>query len=142
MSQNIGDVPFTDLLLPRSEQEAAETEWPVYVTQPGFAFTFNPIMRDNFQGIKTLRLAHGKKFKMGKLKDSTTLDDAQCAALVGALSRNLALIQGPPGTGKSFCERVEIHLMWFLGKSFVAVQLVKVLLNSRVEAEMNPIICM
>lgn len=34
-------------------------------------------------------------------------------------------MQGPPGTGKSF----------------VAVQAVKVLLNSREEAEMNPIIC-
>lgn len=125
MSKNIGDIPFTDLLLPRVEQEAATTAWPLYATQPGFAFRFDPIMKPGISEGNTLQLAQGTTFNMDALKDTTILDEAQCSALVGALSRNLALMQGPPGTGKSF----------------VAVQMVKVLLNSRVKAEMNPIIC-
>jgi hypothetical protein len=59
-----------------------------------------------------------------KLKQSTTLDEGQCEALVVALSREFALIQGPPGTGKSH----------------VGIQLVRVLLANKAKASLGPII--
>ena len=115
------EVPFSDMLLPNQEPGPVQTSWPAYATQPQFAFNLNPIVVKG----EPLLLQQDKVFDFNSLKERSTLDDAQCKALVGALSRNLALIQGPPGTGKSF----------------IAVQAVKIMLGCREEAEMNPIIC-
>ena len=115
------DVPFSDLLLHDSNMRIGKTAWPAYATQPGFYFDFAPIAAKG----DPLRLSRNRAVDTSVLKARTTLDDAQCTALVGALSRNLALMQGPPGTGKSF----------------VAIQVVKVLLESRMRAQMNPIVC-
>ena len=115
------DVPFAHLLLPGVEEESRETAWPAYATQPGFAFDLGSIARDG----NHLYLSRNTAFDPSVLKARTTLDDAQCSALIGALSRDLALMQGPPGTGKSF----------------VAIQAVKILLECRQRARLNPIIC-
>ena len=120
MSSHV-EVPFSEMLLPNHEPGPVQTAWPAYATQPQFAFDLGPIVADG----EPLYLRQSEKFDFKSLKERSTLDDAQCKALVGALSRNLALIQGPPGTGKSY----------------IAVQAVKVLLERREEAEMNPIIC-
>ena len=114
-------IPFSDVLLPDSELDSRCLEWPAYATQPGFAFDLGPITQDAGH----LYLSRDRDFDRAALKSRTSLDDAQCNALIGALSRNLALIQGPPGTGKSY----------------VAIQAVKVLLECRLRAELNPIIC-
>ncbi|SLM41380.1 Zinc finger, NF-X1-type [Lasallia pustulata] len=122
------DFPFSDFLAASASTsgsnadvpQSVEIPPPAYALKRGFSFNLGAIAGD-----KTLRLAEGQRFDMDMLKKSTSLDDAQCHALVNALRRSLALIQGPPGTGKSY----------------VAVQLVKVLLASRREAEMGPIIC-
>ena len=120
MSRHV-EVPFSNLLLPNRESDPVQTCWPAYATQPHFAFDLGPIVTEG----EPLYLQQNVAFDLNSLKDRSTLDDAQCEALVGALSRNLALVQGPPGTGKSY----------------IAVQAVKVLLKCREEAEMNPIIC-
>ena len=114
-------VPFSEMLLPNQIPGSGQTSWPAYATQPCFAFDLSPIL---VQG-EPLYLQQDEAFDFRSLKERSTLDDAQCKALVGALSRNLALVQGPPGTGKSY----------------IAVQAVKVLLACREKAEMNPIIC-
>lgn len=122
------DVPFAQFLAPSASILDIDAEVPQFVEIPppayalkrGFLFNLGTIAKD-----KTLRLGEGQRFEMDVLRESTSLDNAQCYALVNALRRSLALIQGPPGTGKSY----------------VAVQLVKVLLVSRKEAEMGPIIC-
>ncbi|TKA79542.1 hypothetical protein B0A49_00387 [Cryomyces minteri] len=57
--------------------------------------------------------------------ETSSLDESQAGALVDALSRGLALIQGPPGTGKSY----------------TGVALIKVLLDSKAEADLGPIVC-
>ena len=122
------DVPFAQFLAPSASSsdlntdvpQSVEIPPPAYALKRGFSFNLGTITRG-----ETLRLAEGQRFEMDMLRRSTSLDDAQCIALVNALRRSLALIQGPPGTGKSY----------------VAVQLVKVLLASRREAEMGPIIC-
>ena len=115
------EVPFSEMLLPSEQPDSVQVPWPAYATQPNFAFDLSPIVF----GKEPLFLQQNKVFDLDSLKERSTLDDAQCKALVGALSRNLALVQGPPGTGKSY----------------IAVQAVKVLLKCREEAEMNPIIC-
>lgn len=101
-------IPFSQLLLPDSDETNTRLIWPAYATQPGFVFNLTSITQDKTD----LYLSQDRAFDDATLKSRTTLDAAQCNALIGALSRNLALVQGPPGTGKSY----------------VAVQAVKVLL--------------
>lgn len=119
-----GDIPFRNLIAPVvTDGEALDyTELgpPGYASQLGFTFDLHPIT-----GNHALTLDPLKTFESTSLMQHTTLDEAQCKALVNALSRSLALIQGPPGTGKSY----------------VAVQIVKVLLAKRQRAEMGPIVC-
>lgn len=120
MSKHV-EVPFSDMLLPNQESGPVQTSWPAYATQPQFAFDLSPIVAEG----EPLYVQQNEAFDFNSLKERSTLDDAQCKALVGALSRNLALVQGPPGTGKSY----------------ITVQAVKVLLECREKAEMKPIIC-
>lgn len=120
MSRHV-EVPFSEMLLANDAPGPVLPSWPAYATQPHFAFDVSPILA----GGEPLYLKRDRAFDFNGLKERSSLDDAQCKALVGALSRNLALVQGPPGTGKSF----------------IAVQAVKILLKCREQAEMNPIIC-
>lgn len=60
------------------------------------------------------------------LQQGTTLDHGQYEALFAALTREYALIQGPPGTDKSY----------------VGVQLVRVLLENKKKADLGPILVM
>ena len=115
------EVPFADVLLRDTTARTRQIVWPLYANQPGFYFDLGPITTLG----EPLRLSRNGEFDVSTLKARTTLDGAQCSALVGALSRDLALIQGPPGTGKSF----------------VAIQVVKILLECRIRAQLNPIVC-
>ena len=119
MSRNV-EIPFSEMLLPNHIPGPVQASWPAYARQPHFAFDLSPILVKG----EPLYLQQDKAFDFRSLKERSTLDDSQCKALVGALSRNLALVQGPPGTGKSY----------------IAVQAVKVLLACREKAEMSPII--
>ena len=120
------DVPFTELIaLPVSAngsilQGMADVPLPAYATQPGFSFNLGAIANG-----EPLRFVPGQRFNIDTLTARTSLDNAQALALVNGLSRSLALCQGPPGTGKSY----------------VAVQMVKILLECRERAELGPIIC-
>ncbi|KAG8528996.1 uncharacterized protein KY384_006685 [Bacidia gigantensis] len=118
------DIAFPSKLCPEAavRPEDKEAQWPRYTHQPRFAFDLKTILQDR----ESLLLQKGEPFDIEALKKRSTLDGAQCRALVGALCKDFALIQGPPGTGKSY----------------VAVQLVKVLLQHRKQAEMRPIIIM
>lgn len=116
-----GEIPFAEHLTPGSGSKNGLLSWPRYATQPGFYYSLDSISKD----YKGPDLKYGTDFNIDDLRDQTSLDDAQCKALISALSRNFALIQGPPGTGKSY----------------VAVQAVKILLDCREEANLNPIIC-
>ena len=116
------NIPFAGLLAPQmsTPDEEKEVQLPRYCQQPRFAFDLNCILK----GADPLLLRDATTFDLEKLMKRSTLDQAQAEALVQALLRNLALIQGPPGTGKSY----------------VAVQMVKVLLHHRQRAQMGPII--
>lgn len=116
-----GEVPFAEHLASNSESTKPTTAWPRYATQPGFYYSLDPISKEK----NAPRLKQAEPYNIGDILGQTSLDEAQCKALIHALSNNLALIQGPPGTGKSY----------------VAVQAVKILLHCRKKAHLNPIIC-
>ena len=126
MSKNFQDVPFSQLiaLSPESgeggEQGMADIPPPTYALQRGFSFNLGAISKG-----APLRLQVGTRFNSQDLMAQTSLDVTQCQALINGLTRSFALIQGPPGTGKSF----------------VAVQMVRVLLASRTQADLGPIVC-
>ena len=117
-----GNTPFSGLLAPQVSTPAIEkaTQPPRYSRQPHFTFDLESILTAEHP----LLLRDIASADFDQLLERSTLDKAQAGALVRALLRDLALIQGPPGTGKSF----------------VAVQMVKVLLQRRVKAQMGPII--
>lgn len=124
MSRSL-DVPFSDYLAPAhnttaTSGEVAEIPPPEYALGRGFRFDLSSIASGT-----SLKLSPQERFDIHDLDRNSSLDLAQCNALVSALTKRLALIQGPPGTGKSY----------------VAVQLVKVLLAHRERVDMGPIIC-
>lgn len=124
MSRSL-DIPFSEYLAPAATMPAtsgtvAEIPAPQYALVRGFQFDLSSITNGAF-----LKLSPQERFDVTSLESNSTLDLAQCNALVSALTRSLALIQGPPGTGKSY----------------VAVQLVKILLAHREIADLGPIIC-
>ncbi|KAF4979928.1 hypothetical protein FZEAL_3970 [Fusarium zealandicum] len=96
---------------------------PLYARKAGFVFSLDCIARD---GHKDLHLdpASPETINLQGLEDATGLDHGQCLGLVGALTREYALIQGPPGTGKSY----------------LGVQIIRVLLAAREQAELGPIL--
>ena len=117
------DLPFSDLLAPESaavlgEQQVAP---PNYASQKKFKFNLRSIVA----GEDLMLSAKDSSFDFQRLRDQSSLDDTQARALVGALTRSLALIQGPPGTGKSY----------------TGVAIIKVLLDNRQRAKLGPIIC-
>lgn len=125
--------PFRDLVLPdrRLTQEPTEEATlsvgpPLYARHADFEFSLHAILKDD--GTSGLVVNPGAHFdrrqKIEELKTKTTLDDGQCDALLGALTREFALIQGPPGTGKSH----------------VGVQIMRVLQTCRNYADLGPIV--
>lgn len=117
-----GNTPFSGLLAPQVSTPALEkaVQAPRYSRQPQFTFDLETLL----SGTDPLLLRDIASIDFDQLLERSTLDKAQAGALVRALLRDLALIQGPPGTGKSF----------------VAVQMVKVLLQRREKAQMGPIV--
>ncbi|KAH0564872.1 hypothetical protein GP486_001741 [Trichoglossum hirsutum] len=118
------EIPFSALLAPSDDGKLGSAEFtpPAYSLQRGFRFNLSAITSG-----ANLALSPSEPFDgvLRELKQHSTLDDAQCSALVHGLTNSLALIQGPPGTGKSY----------------VGVKTVKVLLDNRKEAKLGPIIC-
>ncbi|KPI35054.1 NFX1-type zinc finger-containing protein 1 [Cyphellophora attinorum] len=116
------DVPFADLIASQTGQAHLDLDTPPdYARLPNFAFDLSVLV----SGQHALRFVPGQAFDFDTLGKHSTLDAAQQAAIIDALSHRLALIQGPPGTGKSFC----------------GVVLIKVLLANKKQGKLGPIIC-
>ncbi|KAF8433609.1 hypothetical protein BGX38DRAFT_1136480 [Terfezia claveryi] len=129
-------VPFSKLLAPEGNsadsQPSAdpvnpthiEVPPPLYLTKGNITLDLSVILEDKY---KHVSLTHSIRnpCSMAQLQEYTTLDRGQCEALIGGLTRELALIQGPPGTGKSY----------------VGVQLCKVLLHNNGKLKLGPIVC-
>lgn len=121
MSAKIEDVPFADLITHGHTRNDSPMEAPQYAARPGFRFDLSTLLTED----GSLWYRPGQPFDLKDLETRTTLDSAQAASLIAALSRRLALIQGPPGTGKSF----------------TGVKIIKALLTNRKAAKLGPIIC-
>ncbi|KAL9027440.1 MAG: hypothetical protein Q9196_004037 [Gyalolechia fulgens] len=115
------DLPFSQFIAP-DVQRAASVKIPApgYSRKPGFVFNL-----ETLAGGEQISMRPGQPFDDTKLREKSTLDDAQRIATLNALSSCLALIQGPPGTGKSY----------------TGVAIIKALLKNRAAAKLGPIIC-
>jgi len=127
-------VPFPQLIAPEGNKstghpvEDSERKGFIKVAPPTYmrgdcTLDLSVLMKKGVRGSLTHSVNH--PCSIPTLQDLTTLDKGQCEALLGGLTRQLALIQGPPGTGKSY----------------VGVQLVRVLLHNRLKLDLGPIIC-
>ncbi|KAJ5999068.1 hypothetical protein N7451_006878 [Penicillium sp. IBT 35674x] len=124
--QKVADVSMSEFLAPHDVNSLSllvDVPPPVYATTPGFSFDLKCLMDDN----TSLEVHHSQPVQMERLKQHSTLDNAQAEALVSTLQRRIGLIQGPPGTGKSY----------------TGVALIKVLLanKKKVTKGLGPIIC-
>ncbi|RPB18740.1 P-loop containing nucleoside triphosphate hydrolase protein [Terfezia boudieri ATCC MYA-4762] len=129
-------VPFSKLLAPEgnsvdnqpspdpAKPTQIEVPPPLYFTKGNITLDLSVILKDSY---KHVSLTHSirRPCSMAQLQTYTTLDRGQCEALIGGLTRELALIQGPPGTGKSY----------------VGVQLCKILLHNNGKLKLGPIVC-
>ncbi|KAJ5538073.1 hypothetical protein N7494_007552 [Penicillium frequentans] len=124
--QKVAEVSMSEFLAPHDLNSLSllvDVPPPVYTTTPGFSFDLKCLMDDN----TSLQVRHSQPVEMERLKQHSTLDNAQAEALVSTLQRRIGLIQGPPGTGKSY----------------TGVALIKVLLanKKKVTKGLGPIIC-
>ncbi|CAI7659292.1 unnamed protein product [Penicillium palitans] len=119
-------IPMSEFLAPNIDNQLSllvDVPPPVYAAGAEFSFDLSCLMRDG----SSLKVQHSKPVDLERLREQSTLDDAQALALVRTLQRRIGLIQGPPGTGKSF----------------TGVALIKVLLanKAKVKKGLGPIIC-
>lgn len=131
-----GGVPFSRLIAPEgnggNDQPTADpanptqvlVPPPLYLTKRNISLDLSVILKKDAQNI-TLSHSIARPCSIAQLQANTTLDLGQCEALIGGLSRELALIQGPPGTGKSY----------------VGLQLCKILLHNNQKLRLGPIVC-
>lgn len=120
-------LPFRQWIVPdRSAEQYMDVPPPLYARNPGFAFSLKPILLCNDAAPPRIdnKAVSNDKELLANMSAKTGLDLGQCDALTAALTREFAFIQGPPGTGKSY----------------LGVKLMKVLLNSKDEADLGPII--
>ncbi|KAJ4199315.1 hypothetical protein NW759_016141 [Fusarium solani] len=114
-------IPFKALLASsESSLSEIEIEPPQYARQAGFTFDLSCLTNDNAPFTMDPRRPPTPSI----LTSQSTLDPTQSAALLNTLSRELSLIQGPPG----------------IGKSYTGEKIVKVLLDSRKQAKLGPIL--
>ncbi|KAF4468731.1 NFX1-type zinc finger-containing 1 [Fusarium albosuccineum] len=96
---------------------------PLYARKAGFVFPLGCITKNEHSSL-VLDPTSPETMDLQELEDATGLDHGQCLGLLGALTREYALVQGPPGTGKSY----------------LGVKLLRVLLGVKEQAELGPIL--
>lgn len=119
MSEKL-DLPFAEWIAPDDAKSAVSVlKSPAYARHPYFEYNLSTVASGS-----DLHFRPGEYFDREALQAETTLDSAQQASVLHALSSELALIQGPPGTGKSY----------------TGISLVRVLLDSCQDIESGPIL--
>lgn len=99
---------------------------PKYARRPSFSFSLDSITEDKHSLTLNPTAPGNLATLIQSLEGHTILDHGQCQALLVALTREYALIQRPTG----------------MGKSYVGVQLVKVLLANKPKANLGLILIM
>ncbi|CAG8458390.1 7466_t:CDS:10 [Acaulospora morrowiae] len=124
------DFPFAMYFATKMEGDmsniVANVDPPIYSRAPGFKFDLSVLLGGsvNRRLLLDVRNRRSENDAIEDLKARTTLDETQAQALVSALSREVALIEGPPGTGKTF----------------IGVQIMRVLLANRKSSKIGPIL--
>jgi len=129
--QRLGYMPFDRWIVPArhdgppSAKVYHNIQPPLYARHAGFSFPLKTITEKEDDGLSVDSTAScDDNDLLEKMEVKTSLDRAQCRALLAALTREFAFIQGPPGTGKSF----------------LGLQLMKVLLDIRRTAKLGPVL--
>ncbi|CAD6574519.1 MAG: hypothetical protein ASARMPRED_006796 [Alectoria sarmentosa] len=129
--QRSSRLPFRQWILPdrvatyNDRPKAFDVPPPLYTRSSGFRFSLQPILKDAGDEFAIdPRSPPDDINTIGELERRTNLDRGQCQALAAALTREFAFIQGPPGTGKSY----------------LGVQLLRVLLASKMKADLGPVV--
>ncbi|SCV33448.1 uncharacterized protein FFB14_04511 [Fusarium fujikuroi] len=115
-------IAFQQWILP-SPPEDRIVAIPGYARRLDFNFSLRCITKDKAVDV-SLDPKEPQNLSIEELEEATGLDAGQCRGLVGAPTREYALIQGPPGTGKSY----------------LGVQLLRVLLAAKQKAHLGPIL--
>ena len=119
MSEKL-DLPFAEWIAPNdSKSTESVLESPAYARGSRFRYDLNTAASGS-----EFFFSPGEYFDHDALQAETTLDPAQQASVLHALSSELALIQGPPGTGKSY----------------TGISLIRILLDSCQDIESGPIL--
>ncbi|CAG8548421.1 10476_t:CDS:10, partial [Dentiscutata heterogama] len=121
------NLPFEKYLAPQVIENSsyAFVDPPTYARAPGFEFDLSVILEDKTkQLILNVVDTSSHKAVIQNLKELSRLDESQAQSLVYSLCREIALIEGPPGTGKTF----------------VGVELMRVLLANRKTTNIGPIL--
>lgn len=115
------DLPFAQFIaLDTQYARDVDIPAPAYSRTPSFSFNLETLARE-----EQLRLTPEQPFDDTTLHEKSTLDDMQQLSIINALRSYLALIQGSLG----------------IGKSYIDVAIIKVLLKNRNAAKLEPIIC-
>ncbi|KAG8674221.1 hypothetical protein FPOAC1_000185 [Fusarium poae] len=115
-------IAFQQWILPSAAEDRSVTT-PAYARRLDFTFSLRTIAKDKATDL-ALDPELPENLDIEELERATGLDQGQCHGLIGALTREYALIQGPPGTGKSY----------------LGVQLLRVLLAAKQKAHLGPIV--
>jgi hypothetical protein len=97
---------------------------PLYARNAGFGFDLAPILRSGSPGLTFYPTSSDVAETVALLQARSSLDHGQSEALVAALNHELVLSQGPPGCGKSF----------------LGVQLMRILVHNKARARLGPIL--
>lgn len=125
--QRSSRLPFRQWILPDrlSASNDLDIPPPLYARGVGFKFSMKPILKDpNGELNVQARTLINSDATVDDLQALTSLDRGQCYALLAALTHEFVLCQGPPGTGKSY----------------LGVKLMQVLIASKAEADLGPVI--
>jgi hypothetical protein len=129
--QLLSRLPFRQWVVPDPYDDATNRKIyhdvppPLYARSSGSKYPLGPILNN---GADAINVDPSSSCDDAKLIDDiatkTGLDAGQCKALIAALNREFAFIQGPPRTGKSF----------------VGLQIMRILLGIKDKADLGPIV--
>ena len=129
--QQLSRLPFRKWVIPDREvlgpgkSKFLEIPRPLYARKSGFNFSLKSILKDSADDLSIPATTSPDDITaIDQLEERTRLDRGQCSALIAALTREFSLIQGPPGCGKSY----------------LGVQLMRVLFSCQEKAQLGPIL--
>lgn len=126
-------LPFRQWVLPdrisaTHKAEEVDIPPPFYARRPDFSFSLEPILKPDTPHVGSTSInptvSSTDPTIVDEMDHQTDLDRGQCQALHAALTREFAFIQGTPSTGKSY----------------LGIQLMKVLMHCKRTVDLGPVV--